>query len=159
MAKTYNVAGTSVLKGEKKLRFAADMDRVKVLQRNGHTDVQLYTLPNAMTKEQATEWLAAQGIAVAGTAAAPAAEVAAEVAAPAAEVAAEVAAPAAAEQIDNWWNARFGVQVAAEQAEEAQAEEVADVQAAVEDMEAADEDGYDAEAAEIAEEFAAAAEE
>lgn len=74
MSKTFNVAGWSVLKGVKKMRFAAAMDRVKVLMRNGHTDVELMTLPHAMTKEDATIWLNAL------TVAAPVAAVVAEAA-------------------------------------------------------------------------------
>lgn len=55
--KTFAVAGWSVLDGVKKPRFAKDMLRVKVLERNGHKDIVLYPLPTAMTKEQALEWL------------------------------------------------------------------------------------------------------
>lgn len=57
MNKMYTVAGSSVQNGVFKLRFANSMDRVNVLTRAGHTSVQLYALPSAMTKEDATLWL------------------------------------------------------------------------------------------------------
>lgn len=57
--KTFAVAGWSVLNGEKKLRVAKDLFRIKVLARNGHTDIELYALPAPMTKEQALQWLQA----------------------------------------------------------------------------------------------------
>ena len=58
MSKSFTVAGTSVLKGKEKVRFANDIaTRVKVLERNGHTDVDLITLPTEMDKEQAVLFL------------------------------------------------------------------------------------------------------
>lgn len=71
--KMFTVAGYSTLKGVKKMRFANSMDRVKVLMRNGHTDIELEELPRAMTKD---EIRAHFGLPV--EAAAPAAEVTAE---------------------------------------------------------------------------------
>jgi len=54
MSKTFTVAGTSVLNGKEKVRFANDIaTRVKVLARNGHTDVDLIELPTEMDKEMA----------------------------------------------------------------------------------------------------------
>jgi hypothetical protein len=61
--KTWTVVGTSIKRGEKKLRFAngtADA-RQKVLEKDGHTEVCLWDLPSKMTTAAATEWLAAQG--------------------------------------------------------------------------------------------------
>lgn len=55
--KTFTVAGTSVLKGELTLRFANGIERVKVLQQNGHTDIKLIQLPDAMTKLEAVKFL------------------------------------------------------------------------------------------------------
>jgi hypothetical protein len=73
--KTFTVAGYSILKGVKKMRFANDLvDRVKVLQRNGHTDIELQELPRAMTKDEIRVYL---GEAVAAPAA-PVAEAAVE---------------------------------------------------------------------------------
>jgi DNA replication protein DnaD len=61
MDKTFTVAGTSNLNGVIKFRFANDLKgRIKVLERNGHTDVQLFELPEAMTKEDAIVWLQAR---------------------------------------------------------------------------------------------------
>jgi hypothetical protein len=46
----FKVAGVSTLKGDVKVRFANDMTRVKVLAKNGHTDIELIELPQAMDK-------------------------------------------------------------------------------------------------------------
>lgn len=53
----FKVAGVSVLKGEAKVRFANDMTRVKVLDKNGHTDVELLELPEAMDKPAVVTYL------------------------------------------------------------------------------------------------------
>lgn len=95
--KTFTVAGTSNLNGVVKFRFANDLkSRIKVLERNGHTDVQLVELPNAMTKEQAIAWLESQSDA------APAADADAdgEVSEEAAEEAAEETADSIRESLD-----------------------------------------------------------
>jgi hypothetical protein len=55
--KTFTVAGVSCLKGEYKVRHANNLDRVKVLQANEHTDIRLIELPNAMTKMEAVQYL------------------------------------------------------------------------------------------------------
>ena len=61
MEKLFTVAGTSNLNGVVKFRFANDLkSRVKVLQRNGHTDINLMELPEAMSKERAIAFLEAQ---------------------------------------------------------------------------------------------------
>ena len=58
MSKSFTVAGTSVLNGKEKVRFANDIaTRVKVLARNGHTDVDLIELPQEMDKEMAVLFL------------------------------------------------------------------------------------------------------
>jgi len=57
--KKFTVAGTSVLNGVKKIRFATNMDRVKVLMRNGHDDIELQELPQAMTKDEIRAYLGA----------------------------------------------------------------------------------------------------
>jgi hypothetical protein len=60
MEKTFTVAGTSNLDGVIKFRFANDLEsRVKVLLKNGHTDVRLLALPYAMTKEAAIAFITA----------------------------------------------------------------------------------------------------
>ena len=48
--KLFTVFGVSKLAGEYKVRFANDAMRVKVLNKHGHEDVRLETLPQAMTK-------------------------------------------------------------------------------------------------------------
>ena len=73
MDKLFTVAGYSTLNGETKARFATSMDRVKVLARNGHTDIQLQALPSAMTKEAAVAFLG--GVKAPVAKAAPTAEV------------------------------------------------------------------------------------
>jgi hypothetical protein len=55
--KTFTVAGVSDLNGVYKLRVANSTDRVKVLMRNGHTDIRLIQLPDAMTKLEAVNYL------------------------------------------------------------------------------------------------------
>jgi len=50
---TFKVAGISKLNGEYKVRFANDMLRVKVLEKNGHKDVDLVEFVHPLTKEQA----------------------------------------------------------------------------------------------------------
>jgi hypothetical protein len=74
MEKLFTVAGTSNLNGAVKFRFANDFkSRVKVLERNGHTDIMLFELPRAMTKEEAIAHLEGMDVAV------PAAETAATI--------------------------------------------------------------------------------
>lgn len=53
----FKVAGVSSLKGEVKVRFANDMTRVKVLAKNGHTDIELMDLPEPMDKPAVVNFL------------------------------------------------------------------------------------------------------
>lgn len=53
----FKVAGVSTQKGEVKVRFANDMTRVKVLAKNGHTDIELRELPEAMDKPAVVTYL------------------------------------------------------------------------------------------------------
>lgn len=55
--KTFTLAGVSTLKGETKIRFANDATRVKVLIKNGHTDIDFIDLPSAMNKAEIAEFL------------------------------------------------------------------------------------------------------
>jgi hypothetical protein len=55
--KLYTVAGTSTLNGETKARFANDTMRIKVLSKNGHTDIMLVELPTEMTKVEAAQFI------------------------------------------------------------------------------------------------------
>jgi hypothetical protein len=61
-SKTFKVIGRSTLNGKVKVRFANDMTRVKVLIKNGHTDVELRELPEAMTKEAGLAYVQANNL-------------------------------------------------------------------------------------------------
>lgn len=50
--KKFSVAGVSTLAGKTKIRFANDAMRIKILTKNGHTDVELVDLPREMTKAE-----------------------------------------------------------------------------------------------------------
>ena len=57
--KLFTVVGTSNLNGTTKVRWANDLvTRFKMLHKGGHTDIELFELPEGMTKQKATEWLA-----------------------------------------------------------------------------------------------------
>ena len=59
--KLFKVVGTSKFNGTMKVRWATDLvTRFKMLHKGGHTDIELFDLPQEMTKQQATEWLAEQ---------------------------------------------------------------------------------------------------
>lgn len=57
--RTFNIAGFSTLSGQRKVRFANGTieARSKILERNGHVDIDLRELPNAMTKTEAMQFL------------------------------------------------------------------------------------------------------
>jgi len=61
-SKQFKVIGKSTLNGKTKVRFANDMTRVKVLIKGGHTDVDLFELPTAMTKDEAIAYVRAQNL-------------------------------------------------------------------------------------------------
>lgn len=50
--KRFSVAGVSTLEGKTKIRFANDSMRIKILAKNGHTDIELVDLPREMTKAE-----------------------------------------------------------------------------------------------------------
>lgn len=56
-SKQFKVIGVSTLNGNTKVRYANDMTRVKILIKNGHTDVELFELPEAMTKQAALAYV------------------------------------------------------------------------------------------------------
>ncbi len=56
--KTFTVVGISTFADGTKVRFANDVMRVKVLAKNGHTDINLIELPEAMLKVDAAKFLA-----------------------------------------------------------------------------------------------------
>lgn len=57
--KTFTIAGVTTQYGKTKQRFANGSleNRVKSLTRAGCTDIKLFNLPSAMTKEDARAWL------------------------------------------------------------------------------------------------------
>ena len=58
---TFTVAGVSRAKGKLKVRFCSDsVLRVKNLQKQGDTDIDLIDLPNPLTKVQACVYLLTQ---------------------------------------------------------------------------------------------------
>jgi hypothetical protein len=58
----FTVAGVSVCKGEVKVRFCSDLVlRIKNLQKQGDTDIQLVELPQPMDKWHACEFLLNSG--------------------------------------------------------------------------------------------------
>lgn len=56
--KIYTVCGISTLNGDTKVRFANDTMRIKVLAKNGHEDINLVELPEAMSKVEAAKFIA-----------------------------------------------------------------------------------------------------
>ena len=60
---SYSFAGTSVLKGELKVRFANSDARAKQLVKLGDTDVNIVPLPCAMDKAEAVAYLLESGFA------------------------------------------------------------------------------------------------
>lgn len=61
--KTFAVAGISTLDGKTKVRFANDAARVKLLIKNGHTDIELVDLPCEMTKAEIAQYMHEQDFA------------------------------------------------------------------------------------------------
>jgi len=59
--KRFAVAGVSTLDGKTKIRFANDAMRVKILAKNGHTDVDLIELPREMTKAEIVQHMVEVG--------------------------------------------------------------------------------------------------
>lgn len=55
--KKFAVAGISTLEGKTKVRFANDAARVKLLIKNGHTDIELVDLPREMTKAEIAQFM------------------------------------------------------------------------------------------------------
>lgn len=56
----FKVAGVSKMKGKVKVRFANEMSRVKVLDKGGHTNINLIELPKAMKKGDVVKFLLSQ---------------------------------------------------------------------------------------------------
>jgi hypothetical protein len=61
--KLYTVAGTAEQHGLTKVRFANDfVARIKILDKNGCTNIQLFELPEPMTKLDALKYLKEQNL-------------------------------------------------------------------------------------------------
>lgn len=52
----YGAAGVSRYKNRFKVRVARDVYRVTVLKRNGHTDIDMESLPRPMNKNEIAQW-------------------------------------------------------------------------------------------------------
>lgn len=59
--KTFAVAGVSTLNGDTKVRFCNDAARIKILIKNGHTDIELIDLPREMTKSEIAQYMKETG--------------------------------------------------------------------------------------------------
>ena len=57
MSKSFSHAGVSKLDGKFKVRFCNDALRTKVLQKNGHIDIDIVELKHPMTKPEIVEYL------------------------------------------------------------------------------------------------------
>lgn len=56
--KTFKIVGTSLFNSNWKVRWANDfVTRFKTLHKGGHTNIELFELPEAMSKPEATKWL------------------------------------------------------------------------------------------------------
>ena len=62
-SKTFAVAGISTQNGKTKVRFANDATRIKILIKNGHTDIELIDLPHEMTKAEIAQYMIEQDFA------------------------------------------------------------------------------------------------
>lgn len=58
--KQFTVVGSSTLDGKTKVRFMNDSIRVKILEKNGHTNIDFINLPHAMTKVDAVRYMQSQ---------------------------------------------------------------------------------------------------
>lgn len=57
--KYFVFAGFSTCKRRTRVRYANTSGRVKTLERNEHTDINMFSLPKPMSKLEAVEWLIA----------------------------------------------------------------------------------------------------
>jgi hypothetical protein len=58
--KMFTVAGVSTQDGKTKIRFANDVMRIKILAKNGHTNINLIDLPKALNKVDAVRYMQSQ---------------------------------------------------------------------------------------------------
>lgn len=58
--KQFTVVGSSTIAGKTKVRFMNDSIRVKILEKNGHTNIDFINLPQAMSKADAVRFMQSQ---------------------------------------------------------------------------------------------------
>lgn len=58
--KQFTVVGSSTLEGKTKVRFMNDSIRVKILEKNGHTNIDFINLPQPMSKVDAVRYMQSQ---------------------------------------------------------------------------------------------------
>ena len=58
--KQFTVVGSSSLDGKTKVRFMNDSIRVKILEKNGHLNIDFINLPHAMSKVDAVRYMQSQ---------------------------------------------------------------------------------------------------
>ena len=58
--KLFTVVGSSTQDGKTKVRFANDVMRIKILAKNGHTNINLIELPKALNKVDAVRYMQSQ---------------------------------------------------------------------------------------------------
>ena len=54
--KLFKVVGISTFKGQRKVRYAQELKRIIALNKCGNTDIEMFELPYAMTKEEALKY-------------------------------------------------------------------------------------------------------
>jgi len=55
-AKLYKVVGISTHKGQRKVRYAQELTRIITLSKHGDTEIEMFELPHAMTKDEALNY-------------------------------------------------------------------------------------------------------
>jgi hypothetical protein len=55
--KTFSFVGVSFFNGEYKVRYANSKSRAKVLEKNGHSDIQMVSLKESLPKEDCVDYL------------------------------------------------------------------------------------------------------
>lgn len=54
--KLFKVVGISTFKGQRKVRYAQELKRIIALNKCGNTDIEMFELPYAMTKDEALKY-------------------------------------------------------------------------------------------------------
>jgi hypothetical protein len=64
--KDYTVAGISNQNGQLKIRLANNLNRARVLAKNGHTEIQLFEMPFPGQREDAVDFLLSKDLGAVG---------------------------------------------------------------------------------------------